>query len=107
MKEYCPSSLPLKTRIAGKKTIGYWISLRAALIDHPDDEKKWKDAYNFFRLRIDTRFIRPIKSILAIKQSRGEGHSASVLQCVLLEFLEALFQGKVYRHRTQDELLKL
>lgn len=106
MKEYCLSSLPLDTRIAGEKNVSDWISLRAALIDHPN-ENKWEDAYDFFRLRIDTRFIKPIENILAINQKLGEGHSASVLQCVLLEFLEALFQGKVYRHRTRDELLKL
>lgn len=101
MKDYCPSSLPLDTRIAGDKNVSNWISLRAALIDHPGDKKKWEEAYDFFRLRIDTRFIKPIETILSINENLGEGHAASVLQCVLLEFFEALFQGKVYR-QVQD-----
>lgn len=44
-KDYCPSSLQLDTRIAGDKNVSNWISLRAALIEHPDDEKKWEEAY--------------------------------------------------------------
>ncbi len=51
----------------------------------------------FLPAKDDTRFLNPIQSILAINKRLGEGHSASALQCVLLEFLEALYQGKVYR----------
>ena len=89
--------MPLDTRIAGHKTVADWLRLRTELIKDRDNKEKWTEAYEFFRLRIDTRFIKPIDSILAINQMLGEGHSASALQCVLVEFLEALCQGKVYR----------
>jgi hypothetical protein len=97
VKNYSPSSIALDTRIAGHKTVADWLKLRLALIKDQSSTENWKEAYNFFRLRIDTRFIKPIDSILAINQRLGEGHSASALQCVLLEFLEALRQGKIYR----------
>lgn len=97
MTDYYPSRMPPDTWIAGRNTVNDWLALRGALIDHPDDIQKWAEAYDFFRLRIDTRFLRPIRAILAIDEKLGEGHSACAIQCMLIEFLEALFQGKVYR----------
>lgn len=105
MAGYPPSSMPADTRIAGHKTVSDWLALRRKLLADTNDKQNWREAYDFFRLRIDTRFLKPIQSILSINERLGEGHSASALQCVLMEFLEALFQGKVYRPPISEEEL--
>jgi hypothetical protein len=100
------SNLSDDTKIAGKYTVDDWIKLRDQLIKAPTPEK-WKDARAFFELRIETRFLEPIKAILSINKNEGEGHAAVALQCALIEFLEALYQGKLYREpKTKDELDK-
>jgi hypothetical protein len=97
MTSYSLSSMPVDTWIAGQKTVKDWLDLREALIEDSDNIRNWEKASEFFRLRVGTRFLKPIEAILDIKKNLGEGHSACAIQCMLIEFLEALFQGKLYR----------
>ena len=80
--------------------VSRWKDIRLDLIkgtlpdsDNPPD---WESAYKLLKKRIDTRFIDSIKWILSKKKDVGEGFSAVALQCILIEFLEALYEGKVY-----------
>ena len=43
-----------------------------------------------------TRFLNPIDWILEKRHDCGEGFSVVALQCVLIEFLEAFYQGSLY-----------
>lgn len=56
----------------------------------------WEKAYNHFYERIESRFLNPIKWILEKQKDIGEGFSIVALQCILIEFLESLYQGLVY-----------
>jgi hypothetical protein len=47
----------------------------------------------FFYTRIKTRFLNPIDWILEKRHDKGEGFSVVALQRILIEFLEAFYQG--------------
>jgi len=107
MEQGNPSVLDVEIKIAGKYTVGNWIELRKKLLNQSTSEADWLEAYNFFKLRIDTRFLKPIEAILAIiPKNDGQGFAACALQCVLIEFLEAFYQGKVYRPPIDKEAIK-
>lgn len=102
MAQSSPSAMPPDTRIAGDKKVSDWLALRTQLIEEPTG---WKRAFDFFKLRIETRFLQPIQSILSIDRQLGEGHAACALQCVPVEFLEAFHQGKLYRPPLEERTL--
>lgn len=60
------------------------------------NKEYWDSAWVVLHDRVVTRFLNPIKWILDKDHNKGEGFSAVALQCILIEFLEALYQGKVY-----------
>lgn len=88
------------TYISAFVPVTKWKELRTDLIrgvlERTHTSKNWDSAYELMDTRITTRFINPIKLILKAQWNRGEGFSAVALQCILIEFLEALYQGKVY-----------
>lgn len=106
MKQSSLSKLRGEIKIAGKYTVDDWIKLRAQLMDKPTNTEKWMEAYDFFKLRVETRFLKPIESILSINKNDGEGYAVCALQCVLIEFLEALYQGKLYQSPDKNNLGK-
>ena len=62
-----------------------------------DSEKsEWGEVFELLHTRIKTRFLDPIDWILEKRYDRGEGFSVVALQCILIEFLEAFYQGKIY-----------
>lgn len=88
------------TFISAYNDVSQWANLRKALIEgtllNNSKEEDWQTAFSFFYTRIKTRFLDPIKWILEKGVDAGEGFSAVALQCILIEFLEATFQGKIY-----------
>lgn len=94
------------TKIAGKFTVKQWKELRLTLLDFESDYlQAWENAFSVFAQRIETRFLKPIERILSIGRSEGEGFSVAALQCILVEFLEAFYQGKIYTpSRMEDEI---
>lgn len=94
------------TKIAGDFTVDNWKGLRSRLLEVDfDNPVAWTKAFNVFLKRIETRFLNPINTILSIRRFEGEGFSASALQCILVEFLEAFYQGKTYTPpRTEEEI---
>ena len=88
-------------RIAGKYRVNHWRSLREKLlIDNDSENKYWAKAFRIFEVRVITRFLDPIDAILNMhpspKRGKGEGFSAVALQCILIEFFESFYQGKIY-----------
>jgi hypothetical protein len=86
-------------KIAGDYTINDWKTLKKHLpTDTNPNNNCWHEAFNIFELRVKTRFLNPINTILQMypKKGRGEGFSAVALQCILIEFFEAFYQGKIY-----------
>ncbi|MDQ6630530.1 MAG: gamma-glutamylcyclotransferase [Verrucomicrobiota bacterium] len=97
-------------RISADKTVADWKALRVRLIESaprfatPDVE----EVFNLFKVRIETRFLRPIHRILEIRENLGEGMAAAALECILIEHLEATFQGKLYAEpRSAEEIKEL
>lgn len=85
--------------IAGKLTSDHWAKFKVDLI--PGDSKSpWDYAYNdYYRQRLDLRYLNPIKAIQVGGSSRGEGFSIVTIQCALIEFLAAAHDGLAYRHK--------
>lgn len=88
------------TLIAPGYSANDWIEDRIELINDIKNNLKtlelWEKAYNHFYQRIKSRFLNPIKWILEKRKDIGEGFSIVALQCILIEFLESLYQGLVY-----------
>ena len=88
------------TKISKSLTVGNWKTLREALIadmrQEPYSKEHWEDAYSYFNERVNSRFLNPIRWILQGGNNKGEGFSVVALQCMLVEFLESFYQGKVY-----------
>lgn len=73
-----------------------------------DRETVLEEAFKIFKKRIETRFLKPIDAILDINTNAGEGFAAMSLQCILIEFLEAFYQGKIYcQPKNEDQINRL
>ena len=80
-------------RIAGKNTAKQWKALQKRLQAKPTP-RLWDSAYRrFYRLRLDTRYLVPIKSIKQHDSHIGEGFAIAALFCSLVEFLESCEKG--------------
>jgi hypothetical protein len=101
------SILSKETRISKQFTVGDWLTMRAVLLEdlknNGDNKEAWESASAVLQDRVKTRFISPIQWILEKDINSGEGFSAVALQCILVEFLEALYQGKVYAPKKREE----
>jgi len=88
------------TRISKELKVEDWSKFRENLIDDilfdKNEPELWEKAYAFFFDRIESRFLNPIKWILDKEEHQGEGFSVMALMCILLEFLEATYEGKLY-----------
>lgn len=86
------------TRIAGKRTVEDWKILRTKILGDYNNSKNWKEAADFFKERIETRYFKPIDRIINMRLTTGEGFSVVTLICSLVEFLESFYQGKIYNY---------
>lgn len=83
--------------IAGKKTIREWNECLKKL-DGESTVQDWEYAFSFFNDRITTRYLNPIKKILDMSLSTGEGFAVVNLQCSLIETIESFYNGWVYKY---------
>jgi len=83
--------------ISGEKTSTDWTELRKKLRTNINDQKSWEEAYQFFSHRLETRYFKPIEAIRADDSYQGEGFAITTILCSLIEFLEATYEGEVYR----------
>lgn len=95
------------TKISKNKTVGDWKELRKNLLQNEYDsslvEEYWKEAFDeFFKARVETRYLKPIEAIQSSGNQEGEGFSIVALQCLLIEFLEVFYQGKIYTTKKED-----
>jgi len=91
--------------VSGWKTPDDWKNTRAILIGSPKTED-WERAFkDFFRTRLDLRYLRPIKVLQETATCQGEGFSIAAIQCSLIEFLESTVQGLKYRYLKKGEKL--
>ena len=74
--------------------VGDWKDLRTNLLK---SDEKWPEAFKVFEDRIYARFIDPIEVIISNGKNEGEGFTIALISVVLLEFLAAFEQGKIYK----------
>jgi len=89
-------------QIAGNLTIQNWkdlVGVENKLKIHCCDNEKWDKVYEFFELRISTRYLKPIDAILNMKSYKGEGFAVVNLQCSLIEMIESFINGWIYSHK--------
>lgn len=80
-------------RIAGKRTDQQWATLKNSLLLEPSPNL-WEKAFEqYYRTRINTRYLNPIDSIRRHDTKNGEGFAIVALFCSLLEFLESCERG--------------
>lgn len=84
--------------ISGWKTVQDWQKARSALAIGGDNYG-WRNAFeDFFRTRLELRYLSPIRVLQEHGTLSGEGFSIAAIQCSLIEFLESTFQGIKYRY---------
>jgi hypothetical protein len=88
------------TFISAFINVAQWKNAREQLINGllwgKNETSDWEVVFELLHTRIKTRFLNPIDWILEKRYDRGEGFSIVALQCILIEFLEAFYQGKIY-----------
>ncbi|TKT92662.1 hypothetical protein [Dyadobacter frigoris] len=95
--------LPLKTQIAGNKTVQDWQAVKLILIELQENAS-WEKAYEeYFLTRLNDRYIRPLNSIKENGSYSGEGFSIMTILCSIIEFLESTYQGKNYKFRRRND----
>lgn len=98
-------SQPTGTFVAGMKTDKDWRACSPSLVAGADSSV-WEAAFeDYFRPRLDLRYLNPIKVLQYNGTYQGEGFSIAAIQCTLIEFLESVRQGLKYRYRRGDEKL--
>lgn len=86
-----------QTLIAGKKTADDWRAFRNVLHGSAD-HGLWDKAYrDYFYVRLESRYFKPIQLLQQYGTLQGEGFSIVAIQCSLVEFLESTIQGSSYR----------
>jgi hypothetical protein len=108
MKKSEKSIIDDTTRIAGEYNIRQWSEFREDLINDLKtggaESGLWEKAFGIFKNRIQSRFLGPIEKILGAGKYEGEGFAAMALQCTLLEFLQAFYEGKIYVTKEEKHL---
>jgi hypothetical protein len=97
---------PSQTFIAGKKTGDHWRDTKLSLIVGGVPEL-WRQTFDeFFRTRLQLRYLGPIKVLQDTGEAIGEGFSIAAIQCSIIEFLESTVQGLKYRYVENEADLK-
>lgn len=88
--------------IAGAKTRADWYAIRERLL--LSDAQAWREAFTeYFKARLQLRYLHPICILQEHGSFRGEGFSIVAIQCSLIEFLESTAQGTNYRYQKRGE----
>lgn len=92
-------------RIADNKTDRDWADLKSQL-QTAATPQLWNVAYEeFYRVRINTRYLAPIASIQRHELKKGEGFAIVAVFCTLVEFLESCERGINFRFLTRGAAL--
>jgi len=96
------------TKISGTFTDKEWTDLRKRLlreIQQLGRNDSWDEALSHFDTRVRVRFLEPIRKILNTGRKEGEGFAAMAIMCLLVEFLEAFYQGRLFSMKKEEDLL--
>jgi len=80
-------------RIAGRRTDQQWEMLKKSFLLEPSLSLWEKVFEQYYRARINTRYLNPINSIRRHDTKNGEGFAIVALFCSLIEFLESCERG--------------
>lgn len=92
-----------KTRLFGTFEKQDWIDLRIKIISNPNDKNLWIEATKLLNQRLETRYFKPIKRILMMRTTSGEGFAVMTLICSMIEFLQSCYEGKTYKFNANRE----
>ena len=92
-------TIPQDTRTSGEYGPKDWKKLRQKIMNDSSNVENWREAFDlFFRYRIESRFLKPVRvisqSIASLKA--GEGFTITAILCILIEYLQAYYEGLVY-----------
>lgn len=94
--------------IAGNKTVRDWLELKSQIEKDFGNNELWEQAFSFFEIRIQTRYLTPAKTIQDNDSSTvaGEGFAITAIICTLIEAFESFLQGKNYKYLKKGQKLK-
>ena len=84
-------------KIAPGFSVEDWKVARARILNGSDVSGGIEVAVKIMRGRLQSRFIVPIEKILENDTASGEGFAAVALMCMLIEFVQSMRDGKIYR----------
>jgi hypothetical protein len=85
------------TEIAPGISVKDWKDARIRILNGSDVSGGLGMAVKIIGDRLQSRFIGPIEKILTNDTASGEGFAAMALMCMLIEFVQSMREGKVYR----------
>jgi hypothetical protein len=85
------------TEIAPGISVKDWKDARIRILNGSDVSGGLGMAVKIIGDRLQSRFIGPIEKILTNDTASGEGFAAMALMCMLIEFVQSMRDGKVYR----------
>lgn len=93
-------------KIAPTKSTDNWKDEREKLLNNLSDNEAWKSAYqSYFHGRLESRYLIPIKRIKKGDEWEGEGFAITGILCMLIEFCQSFFEGKIYSHRDKNDVI--
>lgn len=93
-------------KIAPKKSTDNWKDERKKLLNNLSDNEEWKSAYeSYFHDRLKSRYLIPIKRIKKGDEWEGEGFAITGILCMLIEFCQSFFEGKIYSYRDNNDVI--
>ncbi|WP_081302869.1 hypothetical protein [Aliivibrio fischeri] len=90
-------------KIAGWKTRNDWQDCQKQLEKDSSPEAWTKVFEDFFKPRLEKRYLSPIAILQEHGEFSGEGFSIMTILCSLIEFLESTYQGKNYKFLQNGE----
>jgi hypothetical protein len=91
--------------IAGSKTPDDWLAFKQELLGQGNGSL-WEQAYReYFVVRLNLRYLNPVKVLRENGSSMGEGFSIMAILCTLVEFLESTVEGLSYKHTRDPKTL--
>jgi hypothetical protein len=97
MSKASATSPGIQTWLSSKKYVSDWLNIEPTLA--AADAGTWQTVVNdYYRDRLQTRYLDPIDLMRKHGPGKGEGFSIVAIQCSLIEFLESCYQGINYEY---------
>ncbi|WP_282087159.1 hypothetical protein [Aquimarina algiphila] len=93
-------------RISSTKSSKYWCYLKQQLELDFSNEEIWKEAFDLFIERIESRYLDIINHLEKDGKREGEGFTIVTILCSLIEFLETTRRGINFVNKKPKELLE-